>query len=38
VYATHEERIPMDVTKQSELRVRDGVRTGGLPRAMTDGF
>jgi hypothetical protein len=38
VYATHEERTPMDGTKQSELRVLDGVRTGGLPRAMTDGF
>ena len=28
----------MDRTKQSELRVMDGVRTGGLPRAMTEGF
>ena len=36
VYATHEERIPMVGTKQSELRVLDGVRTGGLPRVMTD--
>ena len=33
-----EGRIPMDRTMQSELRVRDGVRTGGLPRVMTDGF
>jgi hypothetical protein len=33
-----EGRIPMDRTKQIALRVRDGVRTGGLPRGMTDGF
>jgi hypothetical protein len=26
----------MDGTEQGELRVLDGVRTGGLPRAMTD--
>jgi hypothetical protein len=37
VYATHEERIPMDGTTQSELGVLDGVRAGGLPRAPTDG-
>jgi hypothetical protein len=28
----------MDGTKQGELRVLDGVRTGGLPRVMRDGF
>jgi hypothetical protein len=38
VYATHEERIPMDGTNQGELRILDGVRTGGLARVMTEGF
>jgi hypothetical protein len=38
VYATHEERIPMDGTKQGELRMPDGVRTGGLARVMTGEF
>jgi hypothetical protein len=38
VYATHEERIPMDGTKQGELRIPDGVRTGDLARFVTEGF
>jgi hypothetical protein len=38
VYARHEERTPMDRTKQGELRVIDRSRTGGLFRVMTDGL
>ena len=28
----------MNLTMQSKLRVLDGVRTGGLPLVVTDGF
>jgi hypothetical protein len=38
VYATHEERIPMDGTKQGEVRIPDGLWTGSLARVMTEGF
>jgi hypothetical protein len=38
VYPRHEERTPMEWTKQGDLRVMDRVRTGGLSRVMTDGF
>lgn len=38
MYARHEERTPMDWTKQGDLWVMDRVRTGGLSRVMTGGF
>lgn len=37
-YSTHEERKPMDGTKQGEMRGLDGEAERWPPRVMTDGF
>ena len=34
----HEERTPMERTKQDDVRVMDRVGTGRLSRVMADGF
>jgi hypothetical protein len=38
VYPRHEERTPMEWTKQGDLPVIDRVRTGALCRVITDGY